>query len=140
MFASPREQAEGGKKNKSEKAQENCAHGTARKSMDRRKDSGAGQKRAKNREAKRDDDQGQVPDLQHAPVLLNLNRVKKGSGWKPRHERRVFHRIPRPIPAPPQDVVRPPRTDQIAHRQKKPGDDSPPARGDDPGLVKASRN
>ena len=96
------------------KPRKNHAHGSRGKRMDRRQNSGAGEKCAEDRQAESDDDQRQIPHLQHAPPFLDLDRMQKRRCREPRHERGVLHRIPGPVTAPTEHVIRPPGADEIA--------------------------
>src|SRR5207253_4774561 len=82
--------------------------------------------------AEGEDHERDVPELEHSPPLLDHHRVEERRGGEPRHERRVLHRIPRPVAAPAEDVVAPPAADQEPEREEVPGDDRPAARQRDP--------
>ena len=103
--------------------------------MDRRQDSRSREKSSEDRQTESDDDQREVPNFKHPPALLHLYRMQKSSGRQPGHERGIFHRIPRPVTAPAEDMIGPPGADEIAGRQKEPSDDRPAAGGDNPCFI-----
>ena len=65
-------------------------------------------------------DERQVPHPQQAAALLDEHRVQIGGGAQPREERRVLHRVPGPEAAPPEHLVRPPRSEHDARRSETP--------------------
>ena len=79
----------------------------------------------------------QVPELEHAPPLLDHHRVQERGGGEPGHEGRVLHGVPRPVAAPAEDVVAPPAADEEPEREEVPGDDRPAARDRDPLVARA---
>ena len=83
-------------------------------------------------EAERQDDQGQVPELEHAPALLDHHRVQERRAREPGHEGRVLHGIPGPVAAPAEHVVAPPPADEEAEGEEVPGHDRPAPRDGDP--------
>ena len=62
---------------------------------------------------------------------------ERGRG-EPRHQRRVLDRIPRVVAAPPDLDVRPVRAEQLPDAERRPREERPAARGDDPALVGAA--
>src|SRR5207245_214646 len=73
-----------------------------------------------------------VPLLQHPALFLDHHRVEERGHREPRQERRVLHRIPRPIPAPPQLDVGPPHAEADPDRKKQPRQQRPLANRDEP--------
>ena len=65
--------------------------------------------------------------------------MQVGRAGQPREERGVLHRVPRPVAAPPQDLVRPPGAQQDPHRQAAPGHERPAAGLQQPALPHATR-
>ena len=54
---------------------------------------------------------------------------------EPREQRRVLDRVPRPVAAPPEHLVAPPRAEQDADREEAPRDERRPARIGEPSLA-----
>ena len=95
----------------------------------------ADQERSEQAEAEGGRDQADVPDLQHAALLLHHHRVQEGGADQPGHERRVLHRVPAPVTAPAELLVGPARAEQQPDPQERPGDQREVARRPDPGGV-----
>ena len=106
------------------------------KGVDGREDAGASKEGAEDGQAEGNDDKRKVPDFKHAAAFLHLHGVKKSCRRKPRHKGRIFHRVPGPVAAPTEDVIRPVGANKVAHGQEKPGGQGPAAGGDNPGLIK----
>ena len=100
--------------------------------MDRRDHPATGEKGAEESQRKGEDHQRHVPHLQHGLLFLDHHRMQVGGGSKPGHDRRVFYRVPGPVPAQAQDFIRPATTQEVAHGQKEPRGQSPAPRGADP--------
>ena len=130
----PGQQREGAQDDQGQEAEEELADRALAEGVHRADDAGAGEEGAEQGEAEGQDDQGQVPELQHAPPLLDHHRVQERGAGEPRHEGRVLHRVPRPVAAPAQHVIAPPAADQQAEREEVPGHDRP-APGDRDPLV-----
>ena len=58
---------------------------------------------------------------------------------EPRHQRRVLDRVPRVVAAPADLLVRPVRAEQLADAERRPRDERPAPRRDEPALVGAAR-
>ena len=63
-----------------------------------------------------------VPDLEHAALLLDHDRVQEGGADQPRHQRGVLDRVPAPVAAPAELRVGPARAEQDPDREEDPGD------------------
>ncbi len=110
-----------------------------RERVDRVDDPGTRQERAEDREAEREGDEHDVPDLEHPPLLLDHHRVEERGRGEEGHQGGVLDRIPRVVPAPADLDVRPVGAEQLADAQARPGDQRPASRRDDPPLVGAPR-
>ena len=64
--------------------------------------------------------------------------MQEGGRREPRHQRRVLDRIPGVVATPADLLVGPVRAEQLADAERRPGDERPAARGDDPPLVRAT--
>src|SRR3990167_4252836 len=93
--------------------------------MDRRYDAAPGYECSEHREEEGEYDEGHVPFLEHALLLLDHDRVDEGRRCEPRHERRVLDRVPRPVSAPSELEVGPARPQQEPHTQEGPGEERP---------------
>ena len=100
---------------------------------------GAREEGAEQREAERERDEDDVPHLQHPALLLDHHRVEEGGGGEERHQGGVLDRIPGVVAAPADLDVGPVRSEQLADAERRPGDQRPAARRDDPALVGAAR-
>src|SRR5215510_5244759 len=71
----------------------------------------AGEKCAEDGQGERENHERHVPYLQHVLLFLNHYGVEIGRGGEPRHDCRVFHRVPSPIASQPNTSYahRPPR-------------------------------
>ena len=87
----------------------------------------------------RHQDQGDVPDLEHPALLLDHDRMQERGRRKPRHERRVLDRIPRPVTAPSQLRVGPCSPEHDPDRQSAPCEQRPSPRRREPGLAEPAR-
>ena len=99
---------------------------------------GAREERAEDGETERGDEERQVPYAQHSPALLHEYRVDVGGRGDPRHERGVFHRVPRPHAAPPEHLVAPPAPEDDSEREEAEGEQRPPSRGEQPALTETT--
>ena len=86
------------------------------------------------------DHQDNIPNLQHAFLFLNHDRMQEGSSDQPRHQRCILHRIPRPEAAPAQLVIRPLAAEQNPDAQEHPGNHRPSACRANPGIAELLRN
>ncbi len=103
--------------------------------VDRLHDARSRHERAEDREEERDDDERHVPDLQHAAPLLHHHGVQEGRGREPRQQAGVLDRIPAPVAAPAELLVRPQRAERQADRQEQPRDHRPAAHRAQPRVV-----
>src|SRR5580693_7032941 len=71
--------------------------------------------------------QPHIPHLHHPAFLLHHHRMQKRSPRNPRQQRRIFHRIPSPIPTPPQNRISPVRPQKDPHTLKSPSHHGPAA-------------
>ena len=67
------------------------------------------------------------------------DRVQIGGGAQPRQERRVLHRVPGPEASPAEHLVGPPRAEQDADGEERPGEQRPAAGGELPPLADPAR-
>ena len=100
--------------------------------MDRGENPAPCQERAKDGKGKGQDDEDDVPDLEHAFFLLDHDRMKVGCAGEPGQERGVLHGIPGPVAAPSEYPIRPPGAKHITQSQEEPGKDRPTARAGNP--------
>ena len=98
--------------------------------MDRLEHAGTGEERAEDGQAEGGDDQGEIPDPEQTPPLLDHHRMEVGGTDQPRQQGGVLHRVPGPEPTPAQDLIRPPRAHQDAD-----GEEGPREQGPSPGLA-----
>src|ERR1022692_4209116 len=70
--------------------------------------------RAENTQEEGGAHQHDVPDLHHAFLLLHHYGVQKRRAAQPREQGSVLHRIPSPVAAPAEHVIRPRRTQHHA--------------------------
>src|SRR5580693_4009771 len=103
--------------------------------MHRGDDATARQEGAEECQSEGHTDEYKVPYLQHVLALLDHHRMEIGGHHQPRHEGRVFHRIPGPVAAPSKDFVSPSRAEKIAEGEKEPREDRPSARAANPRIV-----
>jgi len=80
--------------------------------------------------------QHHVPDLEHALLFLNHDRVQERRSNQPWHQRGILDRIPTPEAAPAQFVIRPLAAQQNSNAQKHPGHHGPPACRANPSVAK----
>ena len=106
--------------------------------VDRGDHARAGEERPEQGEPEREADERDVPDLQHPALLLNHHAVEVRGRHEPGHQRGVLHRVPGVVPAPPHLDVRPVGTEQLPDPERRPGDQRPTPRRDDPALVGSS--
>ena len=99
-----------------------------------------GEEGAEDREREGHDDQREVPDLQHPPALLDLDRVQERGRGQPGQEGRVLDGIPRPVAAPAEHVVRPPAAEEVAEGEEEPAAERPLPRRRGPAGVEAARD
>ena len=85
----------------------------------------AGQERTQDRQRERGDDEDQIPGLEHAAATLHDGRMEERGGGEKRQECSVFDGVPRPVTAPPENLVRPPPAEQDPECQKPPCHDRP---------------
>ncbi len=98
-----------------------------RESMNRGDDAAAREECSKDCEPERREHQPHVPDFQHAAFLLHHHGMQKRGADEPGHERRVFDRVPSPVPAPAQHSISPVCSEEDAASQQSPGDHGPAA-------------
>ena len=91
--------------------------------------------RAEDRQEERHDDERHVPDAQHAALLLHADRVQERRRGEPRQQPGVLNRIPHPVAAPPELLVRPQHAKRQPERQEQPAEHRPAAHGAQPGVV-----
>ena len=91
----------------------------------------------KSESAERQHHEQVVPDPQHPALLLDHHRVQERRRGEPRHQRGVLDRVPGVVAAPAHLLVGPVRAEQLADTERRPRDERPPARRDDPALVVA---
>src|SRR5258707_7988029 len=92
------------------------------------------QQRPQNRQHKRREDQPHIPALHHPALLLHHHRVQKRSPRQPRHQARILHRVPPPVPPPPQHAISPMGAQKNSAGQKQPSHHRPSPRDVDPLL------
>ena len=90
---------------------------------------------AEDRQQERHDDQRDVPDAQHAAPFLHDDRVQERRRREPRQQARVLDRIPAPVAAPAQLLVRPDHAEREAEGEEQPADHRPAPHGPQPGVV-----
>ena len=90
-------------------------------------------------EEERADHEHDVPDPEHAALLLDHHRVQERRRGEPGHQRGVLDRIPGVIAAPADLLVGPVGAEQLADAERRPGDERPAPGRDDPALVRAPR-
>src|SRR5438309_1127409 len=73
-----------------------------------------------------------------SPSPLHERRMQVRGRGEPREERGVLHGIPRPVPAPAEDLVGPPRAEDDADGEEAPGHERPPAGLAQPSLAHPS--
>ena len=100
--------------------------------MDGRNDAAAREKGAEDGQDEGEDHQAHVPDLEHVLLLLNHHGMEIRGRREPGHDGGVLDRVPGPVAAPAQDLVRPTPAEQVAQRQKEPRGQRPAARRADP--------
>ena len=88
-------------------------------------DAGARHERAQDREQERGQDQRHRPALQDALALGEDRGVQRRGGGEPGQERRVLHRVPGPVAAPAQHLVRPPAAEHDGHGEEDPRQQQP---------------
>ena len=103
--------------------------------MDRREYPASHQERADQRKRERDDNEEQVPDLEHLPLLLNHHGMQERGPDQPRHKRGIFHRVPPPVTAPAQFIIGPVAAQEYSRGQADPRKDRPPLGDLDPFLA-----
>ncbi len=87
------------------------------------------------REQEGREDERHVPDFQHAAFFLHHDGMQKCRAGEPGHERSIFHRVPSPVTAPPEDSVSPVRAEENADGEEAPGHHGPAARDLNPFLA-----
>ena len=106
--------------------------------MDRREHPASDQERADQRKRKRDNDEEQVPDLEHLPLFLDHHGMQEGGSDQPRHKRGILHRVPPPVAAPSQFIIGPVTAQEYARGQAHPREDRPPLGDLDPFLAQSA--
>ena len=91
-------------------------------------DPAAGEKRAVEGEGKGKDRREMGHGKNRPPHPRRPQDVEKDPGDEPRHQRRIFHRIPAPIAAPAQHLIRPIAANEDPRPQKAPCGKAPPPR------------
>ena len=135
LISPPGDEAERHDDDQREEREEPRADLRLDKGVDRLQHTRAGDEGAENGERERRDDQGQVPDPQHASTLLDHHRMDERRAGQPRQEGRVLDRVPGPVAAPAEGLVAPPRTEHDAEGEVPPRQHGPPAGGDQPALT-----
>ncbi len=108
--------------------------------MDGGQHAGAGEKGAEDHQHIGQDDQEHVPVFEHALLLLHHYRMQESSPAQPGHEGRDLDRIPAPITAPAEHVIRPPAAQDQAQREEQPGHQRPAPGDPDPAVIGPARD
>ena len=95
----------------------------------------AHEERAEQAQREREDREQQRPALEEPALVRDRERMDERRAGEPRHEGRVLDRIPEPVAAPAELVVRPPAAERDAHGEEGPGRRGPRARPARPRLV-----
>ncbi len=106
--------------------------------VDRRREARAREERADDAEHVGERDERDVPDLEHALLLLHDHRVQEGRGRQPRDQRGVLDRVPAPEAAPADLLVGPLGAQQHADAEREPGHERPAPHGLQPASVGAA--
>ena len=138
--APPGDQPHPGAQDQPEEPQQQGADGRLRERVHRLDDPGAGQEGPEDGQAERRHHQRQVPDPEESAALLHHHRVQVGRAHQPGQEGGVLDRIPPPEPAPAEDLVGPPRSEQDPHGEEGPGEQGPPPGLPLPVLVEPARD
>ncbi len=85
----------------------------------------AREKGAEHRQQKGESDERDVPVFEQSAPSLQHDGMQKRSCAQPRHQARVFHRIPRPVTAPAERFIRPHAAQHNANREHNPGEQNP---------------
>ena len=104
---------------------EHAAFGVIGKGMHRCDDARAHDEGADQRKAKGHDGQKNGPSLQAFTLFHHNGTVQQGGGNQPRHETRVFHRVPEPKAAPAQLIIGPPGPERDPDGQEHPSRQRP---------------
>ena len=112
--APPADEPDGDEHDEAEEAEQQRPDRRLAERVHRVEHARAGEERAEDGEAERGAQQRQVPDPQHPAPLLHHHRVEVGGAGEPRQERRVLDRVPRPVAAPAEHLVAPPRAEHDA--------------------------
>ena len=94
--------------------------------------------RTENGQEERHDDERDVPDAEHPPPLLHHHRVQERRRRKPRQQPGVLDRIPHPVTAPAQLLVRPEHAERQPERQEEPGHHRPAPDRAEPRVVQVA--
>ena len=92
------------------------------------------EERSEDRERERRHDERKVPGSEEAPLLFHHDRMEVRRRREPRHDRRILDRVPRPVAAPTEHGVAPPRARDDADAEQRPGDQREAARRDEPAI------
>ncbi len=103
-----RKQTDGKQQAGTEEAKEPRTDRADRECMHRRNDPAAHDESAEHDQQEGEDDEPEVPSSQAPATLLHLRRVQVGRRRKPGHQRDVLDRVPAPVAAPAENVIRPP--------------------------------
>ena len=135
----PEHEPEGHRHGERDEREEPWSDRALREGVDRVDDTRAREERPEQREREREDHEQDVPDLQHPALLLDHHRVQERRRREPRHERGVLDGIPRVVPAPSDLDVRPVAAEELADPERRPREERPAPRGDQPALVELPR-
>jgi len=96
-------------------------------------------KRTRSEGAEENQDEGKhgqdhVPPAKAASLLLHHRAVEKSGGSEPGQQPGILHRVPAPVPTPPQHVVGPASAEQEPQPEEEPGCQCPAAGGGGPVL------
>src|SRR5690349_5981543 len=78
--------------------------------------------------------------LEHAALFLDHDRMEESSACQPGHERRDLHRVPAPVTAPAEDIIRPPSPEYESEGEEQPCPQGPAACQANPAVVSATRD
>ena len=106
--------------------------------MHRLDDARPGHEGPENRQQKRRDDQGDVPDLEHPAALLHEHRVQERGRGEPGKQPGVLDRVPGPVAAPTQLLVRPDHPEREAKGQDEPAHHGPAPHGAQPRVIEVA--
>ena len=112
--------------------------GSLAKRVHRIEDAGAHQERAAQRQGERADGQQDGPDLQRLALLHHDGGMQQRGAGEPGQQRGVLHRVPEPVAAPAEFVIRPPGAERDAAGQQAPGGQRPGPHPASPGGIDAA--